>query len=117
MRFGPDVEWLDQNTDPDAIDYTVDASRADSFYSSIRNYWPDLQDGALVPDYSGVRPKLFHPSLLENKPAPFFDFMIAGPSTHNVPGLVHLLGIESPGLTASLAIAEHVQHELGLSTD
>ena len=108
VKFGPDVEWLDAD-DPDAIDMKPDASRAELFYQSIRTYWPDLQDGALVPDYTGVRPKLQHPSLFPaGQSMPFQDFVIAGPETHGVAGLVHLFGIESPGLTSSMAIADYV---------
>jgi L-2-hydroxyglutarate oxidase LhgO len=98
-RFGPDVEWL---PDRGAIDYRVNPARGDSFYAAIRRYWPALPDGSLQADYSGVRPKLSR----EGEPA--MDFAIDGPATHGVPGLVNLFGIESPGLTASLAIAEHV---------
>ena len=114
VKFGPDVQWLDPETTPDSIDWTPDAGRADAFYSSIRQYWPDVRDGGLVPDYSGVRPKLHHPSQLKhNTPIPFYDFQIAGFSAHGVPGLVHLFGIESPGLTSAMALAEYiVQHEL-----
>ena len=101
MRFGPDVEWLDFN-DPDQIDYTVDIRRADSFYAAIRTYWAGLPDGALTPDYSGVRPKLSGPG------QPAADFRIDGPEHHGLDGLVHLFGIESPGLTSSLAIAGEV---------
>ena len=95
-RFGPDVSWID------AIDYAFDESRAPSFYAAIRRYWPALADGALQPGYTGIRPKL--------GPAgtPAQDFVIQGPADHGVPGLVNLYGIESPGLTASLAIAEMV---------
>lgn len=95
-RFGPDVEWVDH------IDYSVDPRRADSFYAAIRRYWPDLEDGALLPGYAGIRPKLQAPG----KPA--VDFLMQGPGDHGVSGLVHLFGIESPGLTASLAIADYV---------
>ena len=95
-RFGPDVEWIDE------IEYTVDPSRADSFYAAVRKYWPDLKDGALQPGYAGVRPKIVP------KGAPAQDFVVQGPQTHGVPGLINLFGIESPGLTASMAIAEHV---------
>jgi L-2-hydroxyglutarate oxidase LhgO len=95
-RFGPDVEWID------AIDYTVDPHRADGFYAAVRKYWPALKDGALQPGYAGIRPKIVP------KGAPAQDFVVQGPQTHGVPGLVNLFGIESPGLTASLAIAEHV---------
>jgi L-2-hydroxyglutarate oxidase LhgO len=95
-RFGPDVEWMD------AIDYTVDPSRSDGFYVAVRKYWPGLKDGALQPGYAGIRPKIVP------KGAPGQDFVVQGPQTHGVPGLINLFGIESPGLTASLAIAEHV---------
>lgn len=100
-RFGPDLEWLDLQ-DPDGIDYTVDPHRADGFYAEVRRYWPQLPDGALQPAYSGVRPKLYGPG----QKAP--DFRVDGPAEHGLPGLVNLLGIESPGLTSALAIAEHV---------
>ena len=105
MRFGPDVEWLATN-DPDAVDYTVTPARADSFYAAIRRYWPGLPDGAIIPDYSGCRPKLSGPG------APAADFRIDGPALHGIPGLANLFGIESPGLTASLAIADEVQRVL-----
>lgn len=95
-RFGPDVEWVD------AIDYRVDERRAESFYAAIRRYWPDLADGALQPGYAGIRPKLQGPG------QPAMDFLIQGPQQHGVPGLVNLFGIESPGLTASLALADEV---------
>jgi L-2-hydroxyglutarate oxidase LhgO len=101
-RFGPDAEWLPDGTDAAAIDYRVDPRRAEAFYGAIRRYWPALPDGALQPAYAGVRPKIHGPG----EPAP--DFMIEGPAAHGVPGLVNLFGIESPGLTASLAIGEHV---------
>jgi L-2-hydroxyglutarate oxidase LhgO len=101
MRFGPDVEWLASN-DPAQVDYTVDPARAKSFYAAIRRYWPALPDDALAPDYSGCRPKLSGPG------QPAADFRIDGPETHAVAGLVNLFGIESPGLTSSLAIGEHV---------
>ncbi len=97
-RFGPDVEWLELS-DPREIDYTVDPRRAQVFYEAIRRYWPGLKDGALLPAYSGVRPKLQKPG------EPAFDFLIQGARAHGVRGLVNLFGIESPGLTASLAIA------------
>ncbi|MBT3359846.1 MAG: NAD(P)/FAD-dependent oxidoreductase [Rhodospirillales bacterium] len=95
-RFGPDVEWIDE------IDYDVDPARADIFYSAIRTYWADLEDGALQPGYTGVRPKV------SPQGAPDADFVIQGPETHGVAGLVNLYGMESPGLTASIAIARHV---------
>ncbi|MEZ5594400.1 MAG: NAD(P)/FAD-dependent oxidoreductase [Gammaproteobacteria bacterium] len=95
-RFGPDVEWID------TINYDVDPRRADVFYAAVRKYWPDLPDGALTPGYAGIRPKLQAPG------EPAADFVIQGPEVHGVPNLVNLYGIESPGLTASLAIAERV---------
>jgi L-2-hydroxyglutarate oxidase LhgO len=95
-RFGPDVEWIED------IDYTVDPQRAEKFYAAIRTYWPDLRDGALSPGYCGIRPKIQGPHDAAR------DFMIEGPRDHGVPGLVNLFGIESPGLTASLAIADMV---------
>lgn len=98
-RFGPDVEWL-TGTDPDRLPYAVDPGQASGFYAAIRQYWPDLKDGALQPGYSGIRPKLSGPG------EPAADFRIEGPSQHGVPGLINMLGIESPGLTASLALAE-----------
>jgi L-2-hydroxyglutarate oxidase LhgO len=105
IRFGPDVEWLGHD-DPDRIDYRVDGARADNFYEAVRCYWPGLPDGAIVPDYAGCRPKLTGP----NEPAA--DFRIDGPTLHGHEGLVHLFGIESPGLTSSLAIAEYVADSL-----
>lgn len=104
-RFGPDVEWLGDVADP--IDYAVDPARADSFYGAVRAYWPGLPDHALVPAYSGVRPKLSGPG------QPQADFLIQGPGSHGVEGLVNLFGIESPGLTSCLAIADAVAAELG----
>ncbi|HZH27679.1 MAG TPA: NAD(P)/FAD-dependent oxidoreductase [Azospirillaceae bacterium] len=92
-RFGPDVEWIDR------IDYAVDPRRADKFYGEVRKYWPGLKDGALMPGYAGVRPKLVPAGGGDS------DFLIQGPRDHGVPGLVNLYGIESPGLTSSLAIA------------
>ena len=99
-RFGPDVEWIDR------IGYDVDPKRADRFYAAIRRYWPGLPDASLSPGYAGIRPKTAGPK----DPAP--DFQIQGPRAHGVPGLVHLFGIESPGLTASLALAGMVLDEL-----
>lgn len=104
-RFGPDVQWL-PDTAPERLDYRVDPQRADGFYAAIRRYWPDLPDHALVPAYAGVRPKLSGPG------APAADFVIAGPAEHGAPGLVHLFGIESPGLTSCLALAEAVGQRL-----
>ena len=95
-RFGPDVEWVGE------LDYGVDARRASAFYDAIRAWWPALPDGALAPGYAGIRPKISAPG------EPAADFRIDGQAVHGVPGLVQLFGIESPGLTASLAIAEHV---------
>ena len=95
-RFGPDVEWIAE------IDYDVDLRRADGFYRAIRDYWPGLRDGQLAPGYAGIRPKLGGPD------RPASDFLIQGPDQHGVAGLVNLFGIESPGLTASLALAKQV---------
>ncbi|MBV6273990.1 NAD(P)/FAD-dependent oxidoreductase [Alcaligenaceae bacterium CGII-47] len=102
-RFGPDVEWVD------TIDYSVDPARADAFYESIRRYWPELPDAALHPDYAGIRPKLIG---LSDHDA---DFVIQGEDEHGVAGLVNLYGIESPGLTAALAIAEDVMRQMPCS--
>jgi L-2-hydroxyglutarate oxidase LhgO len=102
-RFGPDVEWVDD------LNYAVDPRRGDKFYDDIRRYWPDLPDGALAPDYAGIRPKLGPAG------SPILDFRIEGPAQHGVPGLVNLFGIESPGLTSCLAIAEHVAGLIGES--
>jgi L-2-hydroxyglutarate oxidase LhgO len=95
-RFGPDVEWID------SIDYAVDPARAARFYPAIRKYWPTLPDGALMPSYSGIRPKIVPPAVATQ------DFLMQGPRDHGVDGLINLFGIESPGLTSSLAIADHV---------
>ncbi len=103
-RFGPDLEWLEAAV-PEEIDYTVDPRRAARFYAEVRRYWPGLPDGALTPSYSGARPKIYGPG--EKAP----DFRVDGPAVHGVPGLVNLFGIESPGLTSALAIAEYV-HDL-----
>ena len=96
-KFGPDVQWVDT---PD--DFQVDASRADAFFAAVRTYWPALPDGALQSGYAGIRPKISGPN------APAADFLIQGPATHGVAGLVNLFGIESPGLTSSMAIADWV---------
>ncbi|MBC7908789.1 MAG: NAD(P)/FAD-dependent oxidoreductase [Rhodospirillaceae bacterium] len=96
-RFGPDVEWINHE------DYVVDPARADSFYGAIRRYWPSLPDGALEPAYSGIRPKIQGPD------DPAKDFMVQGPKDHGVPGVVALYGIESPGLTSCMALAEMVR--------
>src|SRR6476646_8230147 len=100
MRFGPDVEWIEREH------YDVDAKRADSFYASVRTYFPALPDNSLVPDYCGIRPKL------TGKGEPAADFLIDGPVGHRLPRLVNLFGIESPGLTSSLSIAEEVVGQL-----
>jgi L-2-hydroxyglutarate oxidase LhgO len=102
-RFGPDVQWLPEGTEPD---YRVDPARGDAFYEAIRRYWPALRDGALMPAYSGMRPKIAAPE------SPAADFAIQGPADHGVAGLVNLFGIESPGLTAALAIGEEVARAL-----
>ena len=102
-RFGPDTEWVD------GIAYDVDPKRADVFYAEVRKYWPDLKDGALAPAYSGIRPKLGPAASVAA------DFVIQGPADHGVAGLVNLFGIESPGLTASGAVAEEVARHLGFN--
>lgn len=95
-RFGPDVQWVEH------CDYAVEPGRADGFYAAIRTYWPELVDGTLQPAYAGIRPKISGPGEAAA------DFRIDGPEVHGVRGLVNLFGIESPGLTASLALADHV---------
>ncbi|KAA2235023.1 NAD(P)/FAD-dependent oxidoreductase [Salinarimonas soli] len=100
VRFGPDVQWVDR------IDYTVDASRQAAFEKAIRTYWPGLPDGALQPSYAGIRPKITPPG------AAAADFVVQTPADHGVPGIVNLFGIESPGLTSSLAIADYVASSL-----
>lgn len=99
VRFGPDVEWTTR-----ADDYSVDPLRADAFYAAVRTYWPFLPDGALRPDYCGIRPKLHPPEGDTNAT----DFVIHGPETNKVPNLVSLFGIESPGLTSSMYLASLV---------
>lgn len=106
VRFGPDVEWLEDGTGPGDIDYRVDPGRGAAFTRAIRSYWPGLEDGRLEPDYSGVRPKLKGPG------EGFFDFDIQTEERHGIPGLVNLFGIESPGLTSSLAIGKAVAETL-----
>jgi L-2-hydroxyglutarate oxidase LhgO len=101
-RFGPDVEWVE------TIDYAVDPARAERFYPAIRRYWPTLPDGALMPSYSGIRPKIVPPAVATQ------DFLIQGPRDHGVAGLINLFGIESPGLTSSLAIADYVGELAGV---
>jgi L-2-hydroxyglutarate oxidase LhgO len=100
-RFGPDVEWID------GLDYRVDPARGEPFYKAVRRYWPDLPDGALAPSYAGIRPKIVPPAVANQ------DFSINGPDRHGIAGQVHLFGIESPGLTASLSIADEVAALLG----
>lgn len=102
-RFGPDVQWVD-----DPLDLNVQPERGDAFYAEVRKYWPELPDGSLVPGYAGIRPKISGPTHTTK------DFFIQGPSDHGYPGLINLFGIESPGLTASLAIAEHVVEKLSV---
>ena len=101
-HFGPDLQYVDGE------EYAVDASRAEGFYAYVRRFWPGLPDGALAPDYAGIRPKIHGP----DEPQP--DFQIDGPEGHGLAGLVALFGIESPGLTSSLAIGEEVAARLGL---
>jgi len=97
VRFGPDVEWVDR------IDYDVDPARADKFYAAVRKYYPGLEDGAIQPGYSGIRPKIQAPDEAAR------DFVIQGPDDHGIPGLINLYGIESPGMTSSLAIADYAR--------
>lgn len=99
-RFGPDVEWVE------AIDYAVDSARKDAFLASAQRFWPDIDPEKLMPGYSGMRPKL------TGRTEPDADFLIQGEDVHGLPGLVNLFGIESPGLTSSLAIAEHVTRSI-----
>jgi L-2-hydroxyglutarate oxidase LhgO len=101
-RFGPDLEWIP------SIDYSVDPARGEVFYAAVRSYWPGLRDGSLQPGYAGIRPKI------SGRGEPAADFVVQGPETHGVPGLVNLYGIESPGLTASLPLADEVVRKLCL---
>jgi len=103
-RFGAGVEWIEK------LDYSVDRNRCEGFYDAIREYWPTLPDRSLHPDFAGIRPKLVGP---ESKAA---DFVIEGAAQHGFVGLVNLLGIESPGLTSSLAIAERVANLVELES-
>jgi L-2-hydroxyglutarate oxidase LhgO len=105
-KFGPDVEWIDPSVSLQDIDMDPDPSRAEAFYGEVRKYWPRLPENSIVPDYAGLRPKLHHPSLHDS--SPFVDFLIAEPKDHGVPGLFHLFGIESPGLTSSMSIANYI---------
>jgi L-2-hydroxyglutarate oxidase LhgO len=100
-RFGPDVEWVD------SLDYSVDPAAADQFYGAIRRYWPALPDGVLSAGYAGIRPKISGPG------EAVADFVIQGPEEHGIAGLINLFGIESPGLTSSLAIGDHVAAIVG----
>jgi L-2-hydroxyglutarate oxidase LhgO len=100
-RFGPDVEWIR------SVDYSVDPARGEVFYAAVRTYWPELRDGSLQPGYAGIRPKISGPA------DPAADFLVQGPEVHGVPGLVNMYGIESPGLTASLPLADEVVAKLG----
>ncbi len=100
-KFGPDVQWVDSPED-----LVVDPARGDAFYAEVRKYWPALADGALTPGYAGIRPKIQAPHEAAK------DFMIQGPRDHGVAGLVNLFGIESPGLTSSLAIGDYVSRML-----
>jgi len=100
-KFGPDVQWVD-----DPADLQVDPARGEAFYAEVRRYWPGLPDGALLPGYAGMRPKISGPH------EPAADFVVQGPAEHGLPGLVNLLGIESPGLTSCLAIGELVAERL-----
>ena len=99
-RFGPDLHFVETEN------YEVETDRLDQFYSTIRRFWPGLKDGSLVPDYTGIRPKIHGP----NEPQP--DFRIEGPEIHGIPGLAALFGIESPGLTSSLALGREVVSRL-----
>lgn len=105
-RFGPDVEWLPGGTPEAALDYRVDVTRQAAFEADIRRWWPELPPESLVPAYTGVRPKLSGPGQSAA------DFVVSTPRQHGLPGLVNLFGIESPGLTSSMALAEAVAGEL-----
>ncbi len=100
IRFGPDTEFVTR------IDYSVDPDRSEPFYKGIRKFWPNLKDGDLLPGYAGIRPKL------SRERATNLDFLIQGPMTHGIPGLVCLYGLESPGLTSSMAIGEYTREML-----
>ena len=105
VRFGPDVEWVDH------IDYTVNPARLPQFEEAVRRYWPALPAGALQPDYSGIRPKIARTSPHDT------DFLVQDVSAHKIPHLINLYGIESPGLTASLALGDYVADLLELEND
>lgn len=104
-KFGPDVEWLDIDTE-EQVDYTVNPKRAEGFYAAVRRYWPDLKDGSLQPDYSGIRAKIVSPN------SPAGDFCFDTPKEHGLAGLFNLYGFESPGLTSSLAIAKYLEGQI-----
>jgi len=104
-KFGPDVEWLEIESEGQ-IDYTVNPKRSEGFYEAVRRYWPELKDGSLQPDYSGVRAKVVPPN------APAGDFCFNTPQDHSLHGLFNLYGFESPGLTSSLAIAKHLEGQI-----
>ena len=123
-RFGPDVEWISPDfQNPDTIPLQVDPRRADKFYNQIRQYWPNLKDGNLVPDYAGLRPKVDHPFLTQNmneqenrhNVVGNKDFVVQGVKEHGIEGYIHFMGIESPGLTSSLALAERMLLLLSLN--
>ena len=95
------MEWIP------SVDYAVDPARGEVFYAAVRTYWPELRDGSLQPGYAGIRPKISGPA------DPAADFLVQGPEVHGVPGLVNMYGIESPGLTASLPLADEVVAKLG----
>jgi len=109
-RFGPDVEWLPDEVADKPLDYVVDPARAAGFYADVRRYWPGLPEGSLQPAYSGMRPKIH----TRDEPAP--DFRIDGPEVHGLAGLVNLFGIESPGLTSCMALADEVLRRLSPNT-
>jgi L-2-hydroxyglutarate oxidase LhgO len=104
-KFGPDVEWLDIDAE-EQVDYTVDPKRSEGFYEAVRRYWPELKDGSLQPDYSGIRAKIVPPN------SPSGDFCFDTPKEHGLAGLYNLYGFESPGLTSSLAIARHLEGQI-----
>ncbi len=104
-KFGPDVEWLDIENE-EQIDYTVNPKRGEGFYEAVRRYWPELKDGSLQPDYSGVRAKIVPPN------TPAGDFCFNGPQDHGLQGLYNLYGFESPGLTSSIAIARYLEGQI-----
>jgi L-2-hydroxyglutarate oxidase LhgO len=109
VKFGPDVEWL-ETKNPDELDYIVDPARSGGFYEAVRRYYPDLADGAIQTGYCGIRPKTQAPG------QPATDFLIQGPDEHGISGLINLYGIESPGLTSSLAIADAVAEKLRITS-